>query len=85
MGEKQTYQGPSVYGYTPYGGALYSSGAYHPSVRPHKVSKTNPVRLPNLSGNAYLLFIDQGAKYYYLDVSVDNGAVFRIVKVSGAP
>ncbi len=62
----------------------------NPTVENYKVPKINPVRLPGVSSDAYLIKDDRGersgieTRYYYIDTSVDNGMTFRIAKVMGS-
>ncbi len=68
----------------PNGGVMFN-----PSIENYNVPKTNPVRLPGISSNAYLIKDDRAAKvgaavvrYYYIDTSINNGTTFRIAKVT---
>ena len=69
----------------------YPNGGYmfNPSVDNYKVPRINPVRLPGISNDAYLIKDDHTSRsggevrYYYIDVSVNNGTTFRIAKVLG--
>ena len=54
---------------------------YYPRVDNSKVPKVNPVHLPGVSGSAYLIHVEPKARYYFVDVSVNNGGAFRIAKV----
>ena len=54
---------------------------YYPRVNNSKVPKANPVHLPGVSGDAYLIHTEATARYYFVDVAVNNGASFRIAKV----
>ena len=54
---------------------------YYPRVNNSKAPKANPVHLPGVSGNAYLIHTEATARYYFVDVTVNNGGSFRIAKV----
>ena len=55
--------------------------AEYPRIANTKVPKINPVRLPGINGNAYLIHSEAQGRYYFVDVSVNNGSCFRIAKV----
>ena len=60
----------------------YYGGTYdYPRVDNTKVPRANPVHLPGVSGNAYLIHSENRARYYFIDTIVANGAAFRIAKV----
>ena len=60
----------------------YYGGTYdYPRVDNTKVPRANPVHLPGVSGNAYLIHSDNTGRYYFIDTIVSNGAAFRIAKV----
>ena len=60
-----------------------SGGDYYPSVHNTKVPKALPIRLPGVSGDAYLIHSERAIRYYFVDTTVNNGAAFRIAKVMG--
>ena len=65
----------------------YETGVtyYVPPVHNTKVPKANPVHLPGVSGNAYLIHSENRGgyyfRYYFIDTVVNNGGAFRIAKV----
>ena len=61
-----------------------SRGQSLPTVHAFKVPKTNPVRLPGIDANAYLILNQPSMQFYYVDVTVNNGGSFRVACVLSA-